>query len=537
MYTSNFQNENIFDVTAYGAVGNDTHDDTTGIQSAFTAAAKCGGPALVFFPPGRTDGSIGGIGKYVVSFPSGSLNFDGRGRCWCISVDASLPITICGENSTIRMADDTFDIDKDTTALFGILPLTTDASTLLVEDLIIDGAGDNQRWEMLTEHSIWTAFAAVGGEDGEIDPYAIIPDIRVIFRNCRFQNWTMVSSGTVHIRGITVSTFGFAKTWMVDCDVVNCDYGFWHTVPSECITQSFPQAFVQNVDFQDCYQAGVYIETASNAVISGSYFRQVNSIMNTGVQIKCGQASVGANSQASRGIIVSDCYFYELSGYPLFILPSTNHDSYVTDSIFQGLSAYSCGGGFALNYADGTCVIDGLTANLCAGGGSKVKLGPPQASIELGGGLPTTGYVRASNVQVYQSQTNGIWAEGNVDIVGGAVSASSTGAVPIAGSPSGRISGVYGFNPLGNSVVSPPFLSASGASYRNTTGVDCTVFLTTLSDVTITNVHLGTAGNYFVTGLTIGPNSVLQVRVNAREYIWVYWTPSTSAPTWKWLGD
>src|SRR5437762_2587658 len=77
-----------------------------------------------------------------------------------------------------------------------------------------------------------------------------------------------------------------------------------------------------------------------------------------------------------------------------------------------------------------------------------------------------------------------------------------------------------GYNPVG--VLGPPAIPASGATFNNPYGVDCTVFV---AGGTVTAIAIGGAN----TGLTSGA-----FRVPASQSVTLMYS---SAPSWTWFGD
>ena len=87
----------------------------------------------------------------------------------------------------------------------------------------------------------------------------------------------------------------------------------------------------------------------------------------------------------------------------------------------------------------------------------------------------------------------------------------------------GLIRNNHGYNPVGK-LAAQPTVPASGTAYVNSTGIDCTVYLTG-----------GTfTGNHQIGGQSIGNSTATVLRVAAGQSVTLTYS---AAPTWLWIGD
>jgi Pectate lyase superfamily protein len=156
-------------------------------------------------------------------------------------------------------------------------------------------------------------------------------------------------------------------------------------------------------------------------------------------------------------------------------------------------------------------------------------------AIDIGaGGITVTGNsfdtTNGSAAWSWAIKEEGAYAgcvyEGNRLIAGtsGVVSVNS-GSTTVAGHNPG-------WNPVGK-IASPPAVPSSTGTATNSTGVDCTVYITTGSGVTVSAILIGTnaAGPQAIAASTTAPG----IRLPAGQTISLTYAGGT--PTWTWFGD
>jgi len=473
----------VFNVKFYGATGNGSTDDTASVLDAWNAAIAAEG-GIVFFPMG-TYNLASATSSTFVNSTAGNVFLKG---CGFGASYLTLPSGVQGFEWSGVLGGGAFDL----------------------QFVYATGTGSTANSTILLNTTQSMQFA------------------RIVIYKCYI--------------GIEISG-GAVNTWIDGCSItgINTFYAGIY-VPSATSTFITNTAIGNGSNPRTYTGDGIYLGSVGSPWLSNVLI----SYCNNGLHIDGGSAG-GGNVQAQNvqtnicvvGLLVSPAQ-------EVFNLYFTN--LWTTASTTAGVEFSSSGAGaYAITFANliSTNNPVGVLFNTTkvsdvafVGGELKGNINGPGVKFSAAcsnvymTGVDMSGYSQGltnhQNYAIYltASPTNcsvtGCAMQGNTTAAIGGTAAFGTGC---------RITGNLGYNPVGKILSPPTSTFTSGTSYTNTTGVDCTIYLTTGSGVTVSAIDIG--GN--ATGLTMSASSVLSVFVPANQAILV--TSSGGNATGVWFGS
>jgi hypothetical protein len=467
----------VFDVKAYGAIGNGSTNDVAAIQATIDAAGVNGG--VVYFPQG------------VYMITSGLVVTTSNVSFVGVGAGASSIKTAAGhEDLTMLLVGD----NVNTIAHIRIC------------DLLFDSA--NQK----------TSNSAIKVQLG----------FKIWMQRLRFQN----QYRAVHIYNTTETWFsdsdirdtkenGFVFEAQLnsgyDCylnnvaadnpDVTNIGIGLnWHGGENMVVT---------NCDFLH-FQVGFHVDPPAGAQSRWGFFTsaEFDTSLDNNIHLDATHGDV-------VGLTFNNCWVGTAGNYGVLLDGSGGTLAGIrfigTKAIHNGIAGFRIASG------------SDISINNCDVVGNSQTASGTRSGIEITAGIGSDWSI--TNCRV----TNG-WAQGNTQMNGinldagtytrflianNSLAGNLSGGLALNGSTgTGHVTNNMGYNPVG--ALSAPAVPASTVIYTNNTGLDCMVVI---SGGTVTNITIGGTA----TGLTGGVVRVPHDQTIALTY--------SVAPTWVWLAD
>jgi len=240
----------VFDVMAYGAIGDDATDDTAAIQAAIDAAAVSGG--VIFFPPGIYKFSgLSSAGDY--------LNFEGSGK-------TVTTLQYTGSGTAISLTGQIIAMRK--------LAIQTDSQANLAMDL--SAAGWSSRY-VLEDIDICTELPTNKFDSGIWMHRGGTPYLRNVRIAC-------TGADEIGSYGFKLgdATYAAAFAVLISCYATGCESGFWFfdqkdTTLIDCIVEICVVAFKvadSNAIALNCHVENLTsptgAQTAADALLTGA---------------------------------------------------------------------------------------------------------------------------------------------------------------------------------------------------------------------------------------------------------------------------
>jgi hypothetical protein len=489
------------DVTAYGAAGNGSTDDTTAIQAAITAAGAAGG-GVVYLPQGN----------YKVS---STLTVPGSG-----TAIIGVPTEQVGTGSMISPSALGFTVFEFTGSWYVLRDFTIKWNTLTGASggaagpigIWLNGADNTQISNVQVIHAYNGILVEAGGctFTGVTVELAAVADTG---RYCycisgaagnpnSFGAWNCgATCDTSYTGDGWVQCDGFSSVILYNCYAGSCRYAYWSTqnagpttsggtTPSGAVFSQF------TCEFCDCAFQLAY----------------GNNLMITGCQIDSMQAASGgiqiASTWSSSGLVQISGLEYGPSQGGLYI------DSAATVIVTNALFL-SCTQNPSIEISGpASVIISGLWAN--PSGGAPAASGTVQLDAGFTGSLNMSDFVLLNNVYGFLVAPG---ATGTFQLSNGKIGTSSSGALSVGASPAGSsITGVAGVNPVGVVTVAVPLSGAAVAA----TWYDREFYVTTGAGTTTVAISGGPV-------ITLPASGFATVHLPAGTTL----TPAyTNAPAW-----
>jgi hypothetical protein len=348
------------DVTAYGAKGDGTTDDTSAIQAAITAACAASSRPTVFFPPGT----------YVVSQtqnPSTSPIFT---TCSLLHLEGSSS----GGGAQFMSAPET-QIEVRAGANPSAAPVFSFAypqNSVTVENLVIDGynqavfvSGSNARFQnaclvvgsptgmadntpLEIANTLWVWFngGCLQTSSGTLPDAMIVTNYAGSTTGLIYFQDSVWSGGGVQYVGTTNTTSGIAGNFVFrNVTLENCGSDFFNLSTSSGIATDIAAITLDHVAMSDCTGGGALVNfDIPNANLTGVSI--IHSLSDGGGAIKmsagaleyavvkgcdfsCSTAVVNASGQPVGGSIVQNH-----NGFDFVVNTNDNNDRLRSDAIF-----------------------------------------------------------------------------------------------------------------------------------------------------------------------------------------------------------